>query len=176
MKVYSSNYTVYGIPLLNQSQIDNTTYSILYQVGDSLNDCYSSQNILQDNYTSTLSQDAAFLLLQLPRYQTKFVLCFILAVKFPDITIVIEGTFDLTDGTDTVSDVNVMLSTATVTSQYMPIMAELKDNKTLIIALTLCLMFIVLITIIIISLIIVIVKRRRKWHSALSNPSSNIYE
>ena len=176
MKVYSGNYTVYGIPLLNQSQIDNTTYSILYQLGDSLNDCYSSQNILQDNYTSTLSQDAGFLLLQLPRSQTKFVLCFILAVKFPDITIVIEGTFDLTDGTDTVSDVNIMLSTATVTSQYMPIMAELKDNKTLIIALTLCLMFIVLITIIIISLIIVIVKRRRKWHSTLSNPSSNIYE
>ena len=127
---------------------------------------------LQDNYTSTLVQDFGFLLLQLPRSQiAKSVLCFVLVLKFPDIAVAIEGTVDLTDGTDTVSDVNVMLSTATVTSQYMP-----ENNKTLIVALTLCLMFIVLITIIIISLIIVIVKRRRKWHSTLSNPLSNIYE
>ena len=132
---------------------------------------------LQDNYTSTLAQDFGFLLLQLPRSQiAKSVLCFVVALKFPDIAVAIEGTVDLTDGTDTVSDVNVMLSTATVTSQYMTIMAELENDQTLIVALTLCLMFIVLITMIIISLIIVIVKRRRKWHSTLSNPSSNIYE
>ena len=97
---------------------------------------------LQDNYTSTLSQDVGFLLLQLPQSQTaKSVLCFVVALKFPDIAVTIEGTFDLTDGTDAVSYVGVILSTATVTSQYMPIMAELEDDETFIVALTLCLMF-----------------------------------
>ena len=173
--IYSSNYTVYVIPL--QSQIINTTYSFLYNFGKTLDNCVGSQNMVHDNNTSTPIQDAGMLLSQLPKpSQANLVVCFVLTVNFPDFTVVIEGNFDF-NRADTIS--YVMLSTATistVTPKHTSIESDAEDDKILIIVTTLCVIFIILTTLVIVSLIIVILQRRRKWRSVLSNQASNIYE
>ena len=176
VEIYSSNYTIYVAPLLNQSQTVNTTYSILYRMGETLDDCEGSQNTFQENNMSTPLQDVGMFLLQLPiPSQANYLVCFVLTVNFPDFTIVIEGNYDFNIAQpDTISD--MMLSTAaaipTVTPKHTSFESE--ENRTLIVATTLSVVFIILITLVIISLIIVMVlRKRRKWHSVLS---SNIYE
>ena len=173
VEIYSSNYTIYVAPLLNQSQTVNTTYSILYRMGETLDDCEGSQNTFQENNMSTPLQDVGMFLLQPPiPSRANYLVCFVLTVNFPDYTIVIEGNFDFNKA-DTIS--NMMLSTAaaisTVTPKHTSIESE--ENKTLIVVTTLSVIFIILITLVIISIIIVILRKRRKWHSVLS---SNIYE
>ena len=177
VEVYSSNYTIYVTLLLNQSQTVNTTYSILYRMGETLDDCEGSQNTFQENNMSTPLQDVGMFLLQLPiPSRANYLVCFVLTVNYPDFTIVIEGNYDFNKA-DTVSD--MMLSTAaisTITPKHTSIESE--ENKTLIVITMLSVIFIILITLVIISLLIVIVilRKRRKWRSVLSNQASNIYE
>ena len=188
VSVYASivNYAVYVIPL--QSQTENITYKLLYQLAETLDDLdcrpRDSQNntmLQENNIISTPLYDASggMLLFQLPTpSQANFILCFELTVCVPDFTkVVIEGSIDINGVASTIGD--IMLSSAITASTFTPkhtissIHAE--DTTTLIAATTLVCVIVIILTILTITTLIIIVRRKRKWRSGLSK-TSNIYE
>ena len=169
VNIYSSNYTVYAIPVQPQTENTTYTYKLLYQLGETLDDCGGSQDMPQKNNTFTSMHNAdTALLLQLPTSsQANFVLCFMLTVYIVDFTtVVIKGNLDF-NRANTNNDV--------MPSTFIESGAE--DNTTLIAATTLCAIVIILTTLVIISLPVIVALRRRRWRrSGPSNQENNIYE
>ena len=180
VNIYSSNYTVYVIPVQPQTENTTYTYKVLYQLGETHDDCGGSQNMPQENNTFTSMHNAdTALLLQLPKpLQANFVLCFILTVYFTDFsTIVIKGNLDF-NSPNTNNDVMPSRTTASsIPPKHKSIESDAEANTTLIATTTLCAIVIILTTLAIISLIVIVAsRRRRKWRSGPSNQENNIYE
>ena len=184
VNAYSSNHTVYVIPVQPQTENTTYTYKVLYQLGETHDDCGGSQDMPQENNTLTCTSmhDAGTaLLFQLPTPpQANFVLCFMLTIYFADFTtIVIKGNLDF-NSPNTNND--VMPSTTTASDSPVPpkhksIESDEEANTTLIAATTLCAIIIILTILVIISLLVIVaLRRRRKWRNGPSNQDNNIYE
>lgn len=179
VNTYSSNYTVYVIPVQPLTENTTYTYKVLYQLGETHDDCGGSQDMPQENNTliSMHNADTA-LLLQLPTpSQANFVLCFMLTVYIADFTtVVIKGNLDF-NRVNTNNDVMPSTIASLVPPKHKSIESDVKANTILIAATTLCAIVIILTTLVIISLtVIVALRRRRKWRSGPSNQENNIYE
>ena len=182
VNIYSSNSTVYVIPVQPLTENTTYTYKVLYQLGETHDDCGGSQDMPQENNTLTCTSmhDAGTaLLFQLPiPPQANFVLCFMLTVYFADFTtVVIKGNLDFNKA-NTNNDVMPSTTTASlVPPKHNSIESGAEDNTTLIAATTLCAIVIILTTLVIISFIVIVaLRRRRRWRSGPSNQKNNIYE
>ena len=181
VNAYSSNHTVYVIPVQPQTENTTYTYKVLYQLGETHDDCGGSQDMPQENNTLTCTSmhDAGTaLLFQLPTPpQANFVLCFMLTIYFADFTtIVIKGNLDF-NSPNTNNDVMPSITASSIPPKHKSIESDAEANTTLIAATTLCAIIIILTILVIISLLVIVaLRRRRKWRNGPSNQDNNIYE